>query len=86
MSQLNNTIFAYYIMQDVRVMQLTLKPRCNFHEKQLSFIFQYSAIDTSPLSLYVMHPFWNFIVQVSKKFYLEIVLRTFKASEKPFFF
>uniref|UniRef100_A0A8C5MIK5 Ethanolaminephosphotransferase 1 n=1 Tax=Leptobrachium leishanense TaxID=445787 RepID=A0A8C5MIK5_9ANUR len=25
--------------------------------------YQYSAVDTNPLSLYVMHPFWNFIVK-----------------------
>ncbi|XP_040204331.1 ethanolaminephosphotransferase 1 [Rana temporaria] len=24
--------------------------------------YKYSAVDTNPLSLYVMHPFWNFIV------------------------
>uniref|UniRef100_G3TLJ6 Selenoprotein I n=1 Tax=Loxodonta africana TaxID=9785 RepID=G3TLJ6_LOXAF len=27
-------------------------------------IFQYSAVDTNPLSLYVMHPFWNNVVKV----------------------
>lgn len=27
--------------------------------------FQYSSIDTSPLSVNVMHPFWNYLVQVS---------------------
>uniref|UniRef100_A0A4W2IQ65 Selenoprotein I n=1 Tax=Bos indicus x Bos taurus TaxID=30522 RepID=A0A4W2IQ65_BOBOX len=26
--------------------------------------YKYSAADTSPLSLYVMHPFWNTVVQV----------------------
>ncbi|XP_077345131.1 ethanolaminephosphotransferase 1 isoform X2 [Lithobates pipiens] len=25
--------------------------------------YKYSAVDTNPLSLYVMHPFWNFIVK-----------------------
>lgn len=25
---------------------------------------QYSAVDSNPLSLYVMHPFWNTIVKV----------------------
>lgn len=25
---------------------------------------QYSAVDTNPLSVYVMHPFWNFVVKV----------------------
>lgn len=30
-----------------------------------SLIFeQYSAVDTNPLSLYVMHPFWNTVVKV----------------------
>lgn len=29
------------------------------------FVFQYSAVDTSPLSIYVMHPFWNYVVEVS---------------------
>jgi len=26
--------------------------------------FQYNAVDTSPLSNYVMHPFWNAFVKV----------------------
>lgn len=26
--------------------------------------YKYSAVDTNPLSLYLMHPFWNLIVQV----------------------
>ncbi|KAI2522680.1 SELENOI isoform 3, partial [Pan troglodytes] len=26
--------------------------------------YKYSAVDTNPLSLYVMHPFWNTIVKV----------------------
>uniref|UniRef100_A0A8C9FS07 Uncharacterized protein n=1 Tax=Pavo cristatus TaxID=9049 RepID=A0A8C9FS07_PAVCR len=33
----------------------------------LSFISprsQYSAVDSNPLSVYVMHPFWNTIVKV----------------------
>lgn len=30
------------------------------------FLSQYSAVDTNPLSVYVMHPFWNFLVKVSK--------------------
>lgn len=25
---------------------------------------QYSAVDSNPLSVYVMHPFWNFVVKV----------------------
>ena len=25
---------------------------------------QYSSIDTSPVSQYVMHPFWNWLVEV----------------------
>lgn len=25
---------------------------------------KYSCVDTSPLSNYVLHPFWNYIVQV----------------------
>lgn len=29
------------------------------------FLFQYMAKDTSPLSVYVMHPFWNKVVEVS---------------------
>ena len=29
------------------------------------FYLQYSSIDTSPLSQYVMHPFWNTTVKVS---------------------
>jgi len=28
-------------------------------------LLQYSAVDTSPLSIYVMHPFWNYVVEVS---------------------
>lgn len=28
--------------------------------------FQYSSLDTSPLSVYVMHPFWNSLVKVKK--------------------
>ena len=27
-------------------------------------LLQYSAVDTSPLSKYVMHPFWNAVVKV----------------------
>lgn len=27
---------------------------------------QYSAVDSNPLSIYVMHPFWNFVVKVRK--------------------
>ncbi len=27
---------------------------------------QYSAVDSNPLSVYVMHPFWNFVVKVRK--------------------
>lgn len=26
--------------------------------------FQYSSVDTSPLSVYIMHPFWNKVVHV----------------------
>uniref|UniRef100_A0A8C6G1Z6 Uncharacterized protein n=1 Tax=Moschus moschiferus TaxID=68415 RepID=A0A8C6G1Z6_MOSMO len=26
--------------------------------------YKYSAVDTNPLSLYVMHPFWNTVVKV----------------------
>jgi len=25
---------------------------------------QYSAVDSNPLSIYVMHPFWNSVVKV----------------------
>lgn len=32
----------------------------------LLFCFQYNARDTSPLSIFVMHPFWNHIVEVNK--------------------
>lgn len=32
-----------------------------------SFVsLQYSAVDSNPLSVYVMHPFWNFVVKVRK--------------------
>ncbi|GBO10571.1 Ethanolaminephosphotransferase 1 [Araneus ventricosus] len=31
------------------------------------FTFYYSAIDTSPLSNYVMHPFWNQVVKLVPK-------------------
>lgn len=37
--------------------------RRNILNENLSFL-QYNAKDTSPLSVYVMHPFWNWIVQV----------------------
>lgn len=30
------------------------------------FALQYSAVDSNPLSIYVMHPFWNFVVKVRK--------------------
>lgn len=30
------------------------------------FTLQYSAVDSNPLSIYVMHPFWNFVVKVRK--------------------
>ena len=29
------------------------------------FLVQYHGVDTSPISIYVMKPFWNFIVNVS---------------------
>lgn len=29
-------------------------------------LLQYSAVDSNPLSVYVMHPFWNFVVKVRK--------------------
>lgn len=32
----------------------------------VSVWIQYSSIDTSPLSVNVMHPFWNYLVQVMK--------------------
>uniref|UniRef100_A0A3P8TJK2 Uncharacterized protein n=1 Tax=Amphiprion percula TaxID=161767 RepID=A0A3P8TJK2_AMPPE len=25
--------------------------------------YKYSAVDSNPLSVYVMHPFWNFVVK-----------------------
>lgn len=30
------------------------------------FLFQYSAVDTSPVSKYITHPFWNWVVEVGK--------------------
>lgn len=35
---------------------------------QIFFWLQYSSIDTSPLSVNVMHPFWNYLVQVYEPF------------------
>lgn len=32
----------------------------------ICFPLQYSAVDSNPLSIYVMHPFWNFVVKVRK--------------------
>ncbi|MED6287507.1 hypothetical protein CHARACLAT_017106 [Characodon lateralis] len=29
--------------------------------------YKYSAVDTNPLSVYVMHPFWNFLVKVRER-------------------
>lgn len=37
-----------------------------FLSDELLLSLQYSAVDTNPLSVYVMHPFWNFVVKVSK--------------------
>ena len=34
------------------------------------FIFQYKSVDNSPLSNYVMHPFWNQLVKVCIVFIL----------------
>lgn len=31
------------------------------------FYLQYNAKDTSPLSIFIMHPFWNYIVNVSSE-------------------
>lgn len=28
--------------------------------------YKYSSIDTNPIGIYVMHPFWNKLVEVSK--------------------
>lgn len=35
---------------------------------RICFSLQYSAVDSNPLSIYVMHPFWNFVVKVRKLF------------------
>ena len=39
----------------------------NESSNYLIFSFQYKSEDTSPVSKYITHPFWNFIVEVSKK-------------------
>lgn len=44
----------------------------NLNRISLSFL-QYSSIDTSPLSVNVMHPFWNYLVQVMKLFFFQVV-------------
>ncbi|XP_068084293.1 ethanolaminephosphotransferase 1 isoform X2 [Anabrus simplex] len=36
--------------------------------------YKYSALDTSPLSIYVMHPFWNRVVQLCPKWVAPNVL------------
>lgn len=39
--------------------------------KKCFFFLQYNAIDTSPISIYVMQPFWNWCVEVSRTKYAE---------------
>ena len=34
--------------------------------------YKYSAVDSNPLSLYVMHPFWNTVVKVFLLGWLQI--------------
>ena len=46
--------------------RVTLNHRCLWIPARSSFSPpQYRCIDTSPLSVYVMHPFWNYVVEVS---------------------
>ena len=41
------------------------------NEKQLSGFnkYKYACIDNSPISVYISHPFWNWIVEVCLFFY-----------------
>lgn len=39
-------------------------------------ILQYSCKDTNPISIYVMHPFWNKVIKVSIK--IETLLKVCK--------
>uniref|UniRef100_A0A3Q2XCR6 Ethanolaminephosphotransferase 1 n=1 Tax=Hippocampus comes TaxID=109280 RepID=A0A3Q2XCR6_HIPCM len=39
--------------------------------------YKYSAVDSNPLSVYVMHPFWNFVVKVRNTLWLAPNLITF---------
>lgn len=41
------------------------KYRLKSMKKNLFLILQYSSMDTSPISVYIMHPFWNRLVEVS---------------------
>jgi len=34
---------------------------------------KYSSVDTSPVSKYVMHPFWNWLVEVYYQFVRHLV-------------
>ncbi len=38
-------------------------------QAKVLFYFQYNSIDNSPVSQYITHPFWNWVVEVSFYFY-----------------
>lgn len=50
------------------------------------FFLQYNAIDTNPLSIYVMHPFWNKLVEVRDRFMNTIINIIGTLSNQFFFF
>lgn len=50
----------------------------------LNLILQYSSMDTSPLSVYVMHPFWNKVVQVKYSISSFLICKTADFEKKIF--
>lgn len=57
----SNGITCYECIIDCRC-NITCKLHLN---ETCFFILQYSSLDTSPISVYIMHPFWNRLVEVS---------------------
>ncbi|ERE67376.1 ethanolaminephosphotransferase 1 [Cricetulus griseus] len=60
---LTNLVSKSYVTEDAleHLVFLSVPPKCC---DDRPYDFMYSALDTNPLSLYIMHPFWNTIVKV----------------------